>query len=419
MPDRIDTVFLRRLALILIYITAIFAYPGLAQAKKGHGAHDAIHLHLHGEHLPELANVLDFVRAGMAEVLVPEAEGELAPGKEHGTLILTGGESVNFLEAGVGRDGQYPVERSAENKLYTLWVKSGDGEEKRYIISVIEARKLTVVQPHGAGGEEKEAAAAGHEEKHEEAKSVTYRVKEEHTLTSNVIGGGLMGLNFSDITNIAFSALCIFSLILISFFATKNLKRIPKGLQTAVEMLVGGLKTFVDGILGEHTVVYLPFVGTLFVYILCMAFIGLVPFAKSPIAMNYNVPLSMALCVFLFVQYHAVRQNGAGGYIKHLMGEPIWLAPLQMPLHILGEFIKPLSLSMRLFANISAEDILIAALVLMVVGLPVYAPVPLQLLFFPLALMFSLIQAIVFMSLSSVYIALMFPHHEGHEEGHH
>jgi F-type H+-transporting ATPase subunit a len=89
-------------------------------------------------------------------------------------------------------------------------------------------------------------------------------------------------------------------------------------------------------------------------------------------------------------------------------------------LHVLGEFIKPFSLSLRLFANISAEDILVAALVIMAVGFPVWLPLPLQVLFFPLALMFSFIQALVFMSLSAIYISQMSAHHDHHgEEGQH
>ena len=169
------------------------------------------------------------------------------------------------------------------------------------------------------------------------------------------------------------------------------------------------------GLIGPDSRKYLPLLGTCFMYVLSMALMGLIPGAKSPIAVNLNIPMSVAVCVFLFVQYHGIRQNGVGGYVKHLMGEPIWLFPLQMPLHILGEFIKPVSLSLRLYANITAEDILIAVLV--VLSTFVF---PLQVLFFPLGLMFSFIQALVFMSLSAIYISQMSAHQEHHgEEGHH
>jgi F-type H+-transporting ATPase subunit a len=147
-----------------------------------------------------------------------------------------------------------------------------------------------------------------------------------------------------------------------------------------------------------------------------MAYMGMIPFFKSPIALNLNTPLSIAICVFLFVQYHGIRQNGPGGYIKHLMGEPAWLAPLQMPLHVVGEFIKPVSLSLRLYANITAEDVLIAALAFMLLGLPAFVPIPLQTLFFPLAMLFGFIQALVFMSLSAIYISQMSAHGEHHDE---
>ncbi|KPL03766.1 MAG: ATP synthase subunit A, partial [candidate division Zixibacteria bacterium SM23_73_2] len=109
------------------------------------------------------------------------------------------------------------------------------------------------------------------------------------------------------------------------------------------------------------------------------------------------------------------------GYLSHLAGEPRdfvgWvLIPLNLPIHILEEFIKPLSLAMRLFGNIMGEDILVAVFVILGVASLSFlkAPVglPLQVPFILLDILFATIQALVFTLLSTIYFSLMMPHEE-------
>jgi F-type H+-transporting ATPase subunit a len=187
-------------------------------------------------------------------------------------------------------------------------------------------------------------------------------------------------------------------------------------------MAVEGLDNFFRSILGHHAVRYTPFLGTLFIYILCMNLMGLVPFLKSPTA-SMNITLSLALVVFFYVQLAGMRRLGVLNYFHHLMGSPKdligWvLVPINLPIHIIGELAKPVSLSLRLFGNITGEDVLIAAFtglgiaLLSFIHLPVGAP--LQLPFYFLALLTSTIQALVFTLLSTVYFAMMMPHEEEH-----
>ena len=225
--------------------------------------------------------------------------------------------------------------------------------------------------------------------------------------------------------NVIFSFLIIGFLVLLSRAASKNPKMVPGPLQNLVEMAVESLYNFITGILGPEGKRFVPFLGTLFLYILCMNLFGLVPLMKSPTA-SINTTVALAVSVFLYVQFTGIRANGFLGYIDHLMGQPrnlvgYMLVPLMLPLHIVEEFAKPLSLSLRLFGNITGEDILLFIFVGLGVGilsfLPIPIGIPLQLPFIFLALLTSFIQALVFVLLSTIYFSLMLPHHE--DEEHH
>ena len=141
---------------------------------------------------------------------------------------------------------------------------------------------------------------------------------------------------------------------------------------------------------------------------------------------SLNVTVALALVVFLFSQWIGLRELGVVGYFDHLMGNPRsligWLlVPLMLPIHVMGELAKPISLSCRLFGNIFGEDMLLvafASLGVMISSLAhVPIGVPLQLPFMFLALLTSTLQALVFTVLSTIYILLMLPHDEHAHEG--
>jgi F-type H+-transporting ATPase subunit a len=222
--------------------------------------------------------------------------------------------------------------------------------------------------------------------------------------------------------NIIFSLLIVLIISVVAYLASRRSTLIPGRLQNLVEMAVEGLDNFICGILGPKGRRFTPFLGTLFVYILCMNFFGLVPGMKSP-SSSLNTTVALAICVFLYVQYTGIRSFGFLGYLSHLAGEPKdvvgWvMVPLNLPIHIMEELIKPLSLSMRLFGNIFGEDILIAVFVglgvasLSFLHLPI--GLPFQVPFIFLALLTGTIQALVFTLLSTIYFFLMMPHEEEH-----
>lgn len=175
---------------------------------------------------------------------------------------------------------------------------------------------------------------------------------------------------------------------------------------------------------------YLPFLGTLFLFILACNFLSLIPFLKSPSAIIFN-NIGLGLCVFIYCQYIAFTRMGAGAYLYHLMGEPKdgvgWFlgVVLILPLELMGELVKPISLCLRLFGNILAEDILLLVFVMIglqmvtvlpIIGILIPFGVPLHLLLSPLIILFSTIQALVFSFLTAAYISMKLPHHEHHHE---
>jgi len=210
-------------------------------------------------------------------------------------------------------------------------------------------------------------------------------------------------------------------IILFAQLAAKNPQMIPGRLQNLVEMIVESISDFIMGILGPRGRPFVPFLGSLFVYILLMNIGGILPGGLSPTA-NPNSTIALALCVFVYSHFVGLRDNGPIGYLKHLAGSPKsgveWaFVPIMLPVHILGELARPVSLSLRLFGNITGEDVLLYAFsALGVTALSfMHSPIglPFQVPFILLAFLGSFIQALVFTLLSTIYILLWLPHEEG------
>lgn len=201
---------------------------------------------------------------------------------------------------------------------------------------------------------------------------------------------------------------------LLAILMTRNLKIIPSKTQAALEMIVSGLQNFVTDLIGPDGAKHLPIVGTVFIYIFVMNVGGLVPGWKAGTA-NIHVTAALALSVFFYIQYHGIKANGLGGYLKHFVGEPVWLAPLNFPIHVIGELAKPLSLAIRLFGNIFGKDTVILVLMGMAISMLGFFPIHTPMYF--LGLFVSLVQALVFSILTCVYLSSVTAHHDhgGHE----
>ncbi|MFH1190414.1 MAG: F0F1 ATP synthase subunit A [Candidatus Omnitrophota bacterium] len=211
----------------------------------------------------------------------------------------------------------------------------------------------------------------------------------------------------------------IFSVIVITFISvvtviiSRHVKTIPGRAQGALEMVVGGFDSFVCGVLGPRGRRLTPFIGTLFIYIVSLNLISLVPFMKAPTS-SWSVTLALAIVVFIYLQYTALRELGLFGVVDHLMGKPrgVLAITVIMPifmlfLHTLSELIRPISLSLRLRSNIWGDDMLLAVLA----GFGIKG-VPLLLFNMFIAGLAAVVQASVFCLLTTIYFALVSPHEE-------
>ncbi|MDO8662143.1 MAG: F0F1 ATP synthase subunit A [Candidatus Omnitrophota bacterium] len=213
--------------------------------------------------------------------------------------------------------------------------------------------------------------------------------------------------------NVIFSLLIVFVISLIAYLASRKSKMIPDRLQNALEVVFGGLDDFICGILGEKGRRYTPFIGTLFIYILCMNLAGLIPLMKSPTS-SWSTTLALATCVFVYVQYTGIRELGFLGYLDHMMGRPrgilafsVFIPLMMLMLHIVSELVRPISLSLRLRSNIWGDDLLLS--VLAGFGL---VGVPLLVFSALLAILAAVVQAVVFSLLTTIYFALVLTHEE-------
>jgi F-type H+-transporting ATPase subunit a len=281
---------------------------------------------------------------------------------------------------------------------------------------------------HGSGAIERTAAGAG------EAVHVETAHGEEHGSGLHLLTlPGLLAALLPDAgwvqflfkwEDAFFALLATLILVLGVRFAMRNPKLVPGRAQAAVEALAQAPRDFLVSSFGPEMARYAPFVGTIFFYILVMNYMGLVPLLKAPTA-SLNTTAAMAIVVFAYAIWTAIRTQGIFGYLHHLAGSPKdlvgWMvAPVLFPIELMGEFIKPLSLSARLFGNIFGEDLLIALFIGIGAAMMAWQPVPIgfpiHVLFVFLALVMGAVQALVFALLSAVYLYMAQPHGDHDEE---
>jgi len=185
-------------------------------------------------------------------------------------------------------------------------------------------------------------------------------------------------------------------LILCGFLATRRLDIYPGKFQNVMEVVIDGFDNLVTDTMGHEGRRFFPLIATIGLFILISNLMGLVPGFEAPTA-NLNTNASMAIVVFCLTHYVGVRVHGAK-YVKQFMGPVWWLVPLMVPIEIVSHLVRPLSLTVRLFGNIEGGHIVVAVLFLLAPFL-----VPLPILF--LKIFISVIQTLVFMLLSMMYIA--------------
>jgi len=212
--------------------------------------------------------------------------------------------------------------------------------------------------------------------------------------------------------------------LLIAWIAMRRPKPVPGQLQNALEWIVESLDDVCGGLLGSHKERYIIFISALFFYILTINLLGIIPGFMSATS-SLDLTLALALITFAYVQFWGIRNLGILGYLDHLAGSPrdpigFAMLPVMVPVHILGELAKPVSLSCRLFGNIFGEDTLIVVFVgatalLLKASLAALAVPPMlgiSALFMMLQTLTAIVQALIFSLLATVYLYMMLPHEE-------
>jgi F-type H+-transporting ATPase subunit a len=202
--------------------------------------------------------------------------------------------------------------------------------------------------------------------------------------------------------NVTHAFLASILLIVVALMVRGSLQLVPRGIQNFMELIVDAIWKLVDENIGHHWSRQLfPFICTIFLFILVCNFMGLVPgfFAATG---NVNTNAAMAIPVFLATHYYGIRVHGAS-YIKHFLGPIRSIAALPLMIlmffvELIGHVARPLTLTVRLFGNMTGKHI-----ILIVLG--IIAPVLAPAVILGLGVLVSLVQAFVFALLATLYLA--------------
>jgi len=199
------------------------------------------------------------------------------------------------------------------------------------------------------------------------------------------------------ITNAFAMELLVFSLLLILFLLVRSRLSVesPGGLQHLFEGVEGFIQSQSNEVIGHHSEAYTPFLAALGLFILSSNLIGLIPGFESPTAVPV-VPLGCALCAFVYYQTQGFKHAGIG-YLKHFAGPMPALAPLMILIELISHLARVLSLTIRLYANMFAGDMVTLVVFSL---LPLIFPVA----FLGLHIFVSLLQTYIFVLLTTVYL---------------
>lgn len=171
----------------------------------------------------------------------------------------------------------------------------------------------------------------------------------------------------------------------------------PGKMQHLIEVIWTFLRDTAQDAGIHHPTKYLPYFGTLFLFILVCNLLGVIPAFESPTMFPW-VPAGCAIATFLYYNFWGFREQGAWPYLKHFAGPMPALAPLMIPIELVSHAARPLSLTIRLFANMFAgEQVLLAFLKLTFVLVPA--------VFMGLHVFVSFLQAYIFVLLTMIYVS--------------
>jgi F-type H+-transporting ATPase subunit a len=201
------------------------------------------------------------------------------------------------------------------------------------------------------------------------------------------------------ITNAVAMEVLVVAILIVLFFLIRSRLSAekPGALQHTTELLDEFVRGTCSDIMGHHYERFVPLLTSIFVFVLFCNLIGVIPGFESPTA-EVTVPLGLAVVSFLYYNWHGLRKNGPFGYFKHFLGPVWWLSPLMLLIEIVSHCARLLSLTVRLWANIFAGDLVTLAFFSMI-------PLALPVVFNMLHIFVALLQAYVFMLLTIIYLS--------------
>jgi F-type H+-transporting ATPase subunit a len=226
-------------------------------------------------------------------------------------------------------------------------------------------------------------------------------------------------------------------LIAVALVGRRQLSLVPRGTQNFVEVVLEQFLALIDDVIGHEGRRYLPLIATLGLFILVGNLLGLVPGMNGPTT-NLMTNAACALVVFFAYHYIGIRKQGAVTYMKHFMGPVPALAPLMVPIELISHLARPLSLTLRLFGNMTGGHILLAIIFFLMgldgligwalsgslagvivggIGGAVMVAFTVGFLY-PLKILVSFLQAFIFVMLTMLYISAAIEEAEHHGSGH-
>jgi len=196
------------------------------------------------------------------------------------------------------------------------------------------------------------------------------------------------------ITNTVVTTWVIMSVIwLFAWLVSRRLRIDPGPVQTAVEGIVSTIENAVAEVAPQHSRHIMPFIGSLWVFLVVANLSGLIPAVHAP-TRDLSTTAALAILVFLSTQWFGIRIEGPKAYLRHFLAPN----PILLPFNLISEITRTIALAVRLFGNMMSLE-MAALLILLVAGF--LAPIPIMMLH----IVEALVQAYIFGTLSLIYIA--------------
>jgi F-type H+-transporting ATPase subunit a len=234
---------------------------------------------------------------------------------------------------------------------------------------------------------------------------------------------------------VTYTWLVMIILVGVAYLGSRDLQLVPRGIQNFLEVVLEQFFSMIDDVMGPEGRQYLPLIATLGLFILVGNLVSLVPGLAGPTS-NLNTTAACALVVFFSYHWIGIKTQGLGTYLKHFTGPVPALAPLMIPIETISHLARPLSLSLRLFGNMTGGHILLAIIFFLmgldgligwalsgsaagavVGGIGGIIMIAFTVGFlYPLKILVSFLQAFIFVMLTMLYIAGAIEHAEHGEQ---